>query len=54
MHWARGGDEGDAGHPVVELVVHAVAAESGKVNAGCVCQCRPAGGEGKGGDEVKM
>ena len=49
MHWARGGDEGNAGHPVGELVVHTVAVESGKVHAGSVCQCRPAGGEGGGG-----
>ena len=45
MHWARGGDVGDAGHPMGQLVVHTVAVESGKVQAGSVCQCRPAGGE---------
>ena len=48
MHWARGGDVGNAGHPVGELVVDTVTVEGGKVQAGSVCMCRPAEGEGEG------
>ena len=49
MHWGRGGDVGNAGHPMGQLVVHTVTVEGGKVQAGSVCKCRPTCSQGRHG-----